>query len=87
MLCRNRGGDGLWVAGVDREGPLTEDRVAQHLVFVRRLAQERVGDGAGRVGEARQVRSGCQRVDGQRVGPRAWRTDKTFTTTFWVSES
>lgn len=59
----------------------TEDRVAQHLMLVWRLAQERVGDGAGRVGEARQVGSGCQGIYGQRVGPRAWRTYKTFTTT------
>lgn len=37
---------------------LTEDWVAQHLVFMRRLPEERVGDGAGRVREAGQVRSG-----------------------------
>lgn len=36
---------------------LTEDWVAQHLVLVWRLAQERVGDGTGWVGEARQVGS------------------------------
>lgn len=37
----------------------TEDWVAQHLMFVWRLAQERVGDGAGRVREAGEVRSCC----------------------------
>lgn len=65
----------------------TEDWVAQHLVFMRRLAEERVGDSAGRVREAGQVRSCCQGIYCQGMGPRTWRTHKTFTTTFWVSES
>ena len=37
----------------------TEDWVAQHLVLVRGLAQQGVGDGAVGVREAGQVRSGC----------------------------
>lgn len=65
----------------------TEDWVAQHLVFVWRLAEERVGDGTGWVREAGQVRSSCQGIYCQGMGPRTWRTHKTFTTTFWVSES
>lgn len=65
----------------------TEDWVAQHLVFMRRLAEERVGDGAVRVREASQVRSCCQVIYCQGMAPRAWRTHKTFTTTFWASES
>lgn len=65
----------------------TEDRVTQHLVLVRRLAQQGVGDGAVGVREAGQVRSGCQGVYCQGMSPRAWRTHKTFTTTFWESES
>lgn len=71
--------------GIGREP--TEDWVAQHLVFMRRLAEERVGDGAGRVRETGQVWSGCQGIYCQGMGPRTWRTHKTFTTTFWVSES
>lgn len=71
----------------DVGGEPTEDWVAQHLVFMRRLAEERVGDGAGRVREASQVRSCCQGVHCQWMAPRAWRTHKTFTTTFWASES
>lgn len=65
---------------------LTEDWVAQHLVFMR-LAEERVGDGAGRVREPGQVRSACQVIYCQGMTPRTWRTHKTFTTTFWPSES
>lgn len=68
-------------------GAPTEDWVAQHLVFVRRLAQQGVGDGAVGVREAGQVRSGCQGVYCQGMSPRTWRTHKTFTTTFWESES
>lgn len=64
----------------------TEDWVAQHFVFMWRLAEERVGDGARRVREAGQVRSSCQGIYCQGMGPRTWRTHKTFTTTFWVSE-
>lgn len=65
----------------------TEDGVAQHFVFVRRLAQQGVGDGAVGVREAGQVRSGSQGVYCQGMSPRTWRTHKTFTTTFWESES
>lgn len=65
---------------------LTEDWVAQHLMFMR-LAEERVGDGAGRVREAGQVRSSCQGIYCQGMAPSTWRTHKTFTTTFWASES
>lgn len=69
---------------LDREP--TEDWVAQHFVFVWWLAKERVRDSAGRVREAGQVRSSCQGIYCQGMGPRTWRTHKTFTTTFWVSE-
>lgn len=65
----------------------TKDWVAQHLMFVWRLAEERVGDGAGRVREAGQVWSSCQGIYSQGMGPGTWRTHKTFTTTFWASES
>lgn len=68
-------------------GVPTEDWVTQHLVFVRRLAQQGVGDGAVGVREAGQVWSGCQGVYCQGMSPRTWRTHKTFTTTFWESES
>lgn len=67
-------------------GEPTEDWVAQHFVFMW-LAEERVRDGAGWVREAGQVRSSCQGIYCQGMGPRTWRTHKTFTTTFWVSES
>lgn len=72
---------------VKREDAPTEDGVTQHLVLVRRLAQQGVGDGAVGVREAGQVRSGCQGVYCQGMSPRTWRTHKTFTTTFWESES
>lgn len=65
-------------------GCLTKYGMSQHLVLVGRLAQQGVGDGSGRVGEARQVWSSGERVD-KRVGPRTWGTHKTFTTTFAVS--
>lgn len=74
---------GLQVTG---DAP-TEDWVAQHFVFVWRLAQQGVGDGAVGVREAGQVGSGCQGVYCQGMNPRTWRTHKTFTTTFWESES
>lgn len=52
----------LMLIGADIGWGLTEDWVAQHLVFMWRLAEERVGDGARWVREAGQVRSGCQGV-------------------------
>lgn len=60
----------------------TENRVAQHLVFVRILAEQSVGDGAVRVREASQVRSSSQGIHCQGVAPRARRTHKTFAATF-----
>lgn len=37
----------------------TEDWMAKHFVFVWRLGEERIGDGAGWVRKAGQVRSSC----------------------------
>ena len=76
----------LLVMSFETGRELTEDWVAQHLVFMR-LAEERVGDSAGRVWEAGQVRSSSQGIYCQGVAPRTWRTHKTFTTTFRPSES
>ncbi len=63
---------------------LTEHRVPEHLVFVRVLSEQGVGDGSGRVGEPGEVRSAGQRVY-KRMCPRTWGTHKTFTTPFSVS--
>jgi len=66
------------IDGVDAVLPLmrdavgrepTEDRVAQHLVFVWMLAQESVGDAAVRVRKPSQVRSSCHGLDRQGMGP------------------
>lgn len=63
---------------------LTEHRVPEHLVIMRGLPEQGVGDGSRWVGEPGEVRSAGQWVY-ERMCPRTWGTHKTFTTTFSVS--
>lgn len=60
----------LLLMKVDIARKHTEDWVAQHLVFVWWLAEERIGDGAGWVREAGKVGSSCQGINCQGVAPR-----------------